>query len=118
MSGNTFTTVDDYIESFPVATQEVLKKVRETIKKVAPDSVTETISYEIPTFKLNGKYLVYFAGWKEHIAIYPIPPGDDKFQKAIAPYRSGKGTLKFPLSQPIPYGLIEQVVQAHLKARS
>ena len=69
----------------------------------------ETISYQIPTFTLDGSAFVYVAGWKHHIAVYPIPSGDAAFEQELAPYRAAKGTLKFPLTQPIPYDLIERV---------
>ena len=69
----------------------------------------ETISYQIATFTLNGSAFVYFAGWKHHVAVYPIPSGDEAFERELAPYRAAKGTLKFPLKQPIPFDLIERV---------
>ena len=111
---NRFDTVDDYIKSFPKDTQAVLQKVRQTIKKVAPKA-TEAISYQIPAFKLNSKYLLYYSGWKTHISLYPIPPGTEVFKKEIAPYVKGKGTISFSLDKPIPYGLIEKVAAFHLK---
>ena len=81
-------------------------------------SAGEKISYQIPTITLDGTPLMYFSGWKAHIALYPIPPLDDTLAAAIAPYRSGKGTLKFPLNKPIPYDLITHLTQAFLAARS
>lgn len=90
--------VDEYIKAFPRDVQTILEKIRLTIQKMAPDAV-ETISYQMPTFKLNGKYLVYFAGWKNHVSIYPIPTGTPAFQKEISPYIAGKGTIKFPLDK-------------------
>ena len=108
-----FASMDDYIATFPEDVQNILKQVRSTIKAAAPKA-EETISYEIPTFKLNGKYLIYFAGWKNHISIYPIPAGDAAFRKAVEPYVSGKGTLKFPLDKPIPYQLITQMVKLQI----
>jgi len=108
-----FASMDDYIATFPEDVQNILKQVRSTIKAAAP-TAEETISYEIPTFKLNGKYLIYFAGWKNHISIYPIPAGDAAFRKAVEPYVSGKGTLKFPLDKPIPYQLITQMVKLQI----
>ena len=106
-------SMDDYIATFPEEVQKTLKKVRATIKAAAPQA-EETISYEIPTFKLNGKYLIYFAGWKNHLSIYPIPTGDAAFRKAVEPYVSGKGTLKFALDKPIPYALITQMVKLQI----
>ena len=106
----TFSTIDDYISSFPQNVQVILDNVRRTIRDVVP-AAEETISYQIPTFGLDGQQLVYFAGWKNHISVYPIPRTDEALEKELAPYQSGKGTLKFPLDKPIPYGLIEQVVR-------
>jgi uncharacterized protein YdhG (YjbR/CyaY superfamily) len=91
--------------------------VRQTIKAAAP-SAGETISYGIPTFTLNGKYLIYFAGWKHHISIYPIPVGDDAFNQEVAPYVSGKGTLKFPIDQPLPLKLISKIVKLKVTENS
>src|SRR5919109_1685944 len=106
----TFNSIDEYIETFPEDTQKNLKELRETIKAAAPEA-GEKISYGIPTFTLNGKYLIYFAGWKHHISIYPIPIGDDAFNEEIASYVSGKGTLKFPIDRPIPLKLITKIVK-------
>lgn len=102
--------IDEYIAGFPEEVQEKLEKIRMTIKKAAPD-VEETISYKIPTFNLNGKYLIYFAAYKKHIALYPAPIGNEAFQEEIAAYASGKGTLQFPLHKPIPFNLIRKIVK-------
>jgi len=112
-----FATIDDYIGSFPEDVQPILQQVRDTIGDVAP-GVDETISYGIPSMTLDGRYLVYFAGWKNHISVYPAPDGDESFERQIAPYRASKGTLKFPLRKPVPYDLIEQVVQLLVKQRA
>jgi uncharacterized protein YdhG (YjbR/CyaY superfamily) len=104
----TFTTVDEYIGSFPPDVRKILEEIRGTIRSAVPLS-EETISYQIPTFTLEGSAVVYFAGWKHHVAVYPIPAGDEAFEQELAPYRAAKGTLKFPLKQPIPFGLIERV---------
>ena len=111
-----FASVDEYIESFPAEVQEILQEVRRTVRAVVPES-GEKISYQIPAITLDGKALLYFSGWKEHISLYPIPPLDDDLAVAIEPYRSGKGTLKFPVKQPIPYDLITRLTQAFLAAR-
>jgi uncharacterized protein YdhG (YjbR/CyaY superfamily) len=103
-------SMDEYIDTFPEDMQTILKQVRKTIKAAAPEA-GERISYGIPTFTLNGKYLIYFAGWKHHISIYPIPIGDDAFNQEIAPYVSGKGTLKFPIDKPMPLKLITKIVK-------
>ncbi len=104
-----FTTIDEYISTFPVDTQVILEKMRQAIQKTAPDAV-ETISYNIPTFDLNGKHLVFFAGWKHHISLYPIPAGDEAFQQQISRYKRVKSTVQFPLDKPIPYDLVEKIV--------
>lgn len=106
--------IDEYIAGFAEDVQDKLEKIRATIHKAAPD-VQETISYEIPTFTLNGKYLIYFAAYKKHIAVYPAPKGVEKFKKDVELYGSGKGTLKFPLDQRIPYGLITRIVRFRVK---
>ena len=117
MAENRFASVDEYIGSFPADVREVLEEVRRTVRAVVPEA-GEKISYQIPTVTLDGKALLYFSGWKEHIALYPIPPVDDALAAEIEPYRSGKGTLKFPLKQPIPYDLITHLTQASVAARA
>ncbi|RAM38816.1 iron chaperone [Arthrobacter globiformis] len=102
-----FDNVDEYIAQFPADVQDVLREVRRRCRAAVPGS-GEMISYGIPTVTLGGKYVVYFAGWAQHISVYPLPSGDDAFQAEIAHFRSAKGTLKFPLGKPIPYGLIER----------
>jgi uncharacterized protein YdhG (YjbR/CyaY superfamily) len=102
-----FDSVDDYIAQFPADVQDILQEIRQRCRAAVPGS-GEMISYGIPTVTLGGKYVVYFAGWARHISVYPVPSGDDVFQADIAPFLAGKGTLKFPLGQPVPYGLIEQ----------
>lgn len=109
-------TIDDYIAAYPPDVQKVLKKVRSTIKAAAPDA-TEAIKYQIPTFVLNGN-LVSFAAYKQHIGVYPVPAGTQKFQQAIAVYRAAKSTLRFPLDEPIPYDLIAQLVKYLIKERA
>jgi uncharacterized protein YdhG (YjbR/CyaY superfamily) len=105
-----FASMDEYIATFPEDVQNILKKVRSTIKAAAPKA-EEKISYSIPTFTMNGKYLIYFAGWKSHISIYPIPSGTEAFNKKISKYADGKGTLRFPLHEPLPLKLIRQIVK-------
>jgi uncharacterized protein YdhG (YjbR/CyaY superfamily) len=103
------TTIDDYIANFPADVQEILQKVRETIKTAVPQA-TEAISYGMPTFKLKGN-LVHFGGFKTHLGFYPVPSGLEQFKKELAPYKGGKGSVQFPYDQPIPYELIRKVAQ-------
>ena len=107
-------TIDEYIAGFPKDVQEILEKIRVTIRKAAPDA-EERISYLIPTFTLKGKYLIYFAAYKKHIGIYPVPTGDAKFNEQVSAYQAGKGTLRFPLDKPIPYDLISKIVKVKVK---
>jgi uncharacterized protein YdhG (YjbR/CyaY superfamily) len=109
-----FTTVDEYIATFPADTQAVLEKIRQAIHKAAPETV-ETISYSIPTFDLNGKHIVFFAGWKHHISVYPIPAGDEAFQQQLSRYKRARGTIQFPLDKPIPFDFIESIVTFRIK---
>ena len=114
MKKQVFQSIDEYISTFPEDVQVKLEKVRLTIQNRAPGAV-ETISYGMPTFNLNGSYLIYFAGWKNHISIYPAPSIDKIVQNKLSPYLSGKGTVKFPLAKPIPYDLIEKTVEYQLR---
>ncbi|MGV9666585.1 iron chaperone [Nocardia niigatensis] len=102
------TTVEEYLADQPDTTRAVLEQVRAVIRTVLPDAV-ETISYQIPAVAVNGKAVMYFAGWQKFLSVYPVPAGDDEFQRAIAPYLAGKGTLKFPLANQIPYRLIGDI---------
>lgn len=106
--------IDEYIVGFPRDVQAVLKKIRTTIRQAAPDS-QETISYQIPTFTLNGRYLICFAAYKKYVSIYPAPRGVDKFKAELAKYQGGKGTAQFPLDRPIPFGLIRRIVKFRIK---
>jgi len=106
--------MDEYIASFPEEVQKILEEIRATIRATAPE-MWEKISYQIAAFELNGKNLIYFAGWKKHVSIYPIPPGDEAFEKEIAKYTAGKGTLQFPLDGPMPLELIGKVANLHVK---
>ena len=100
-----FETVESYLGSFPDEVQPILEQVRTTIRSAVPAG-EETISYDIPTVKVDGKPVVYFAGWKHHVSVYPIPEVDEALERELAPFRAAKGTLKFPLDRPIPYELI------------
>ncbi|HEX2076900.1 MAG TPA: DUF1801 domain-containing protein [Longimicrobium sp.] len=103
-------SVDEYIAGFPAATQQVLQQVRATIRAAAPDA-EEAISYQIPTFKLRGRQLVYFAGFDRHVSVYPAPVANPEFAEDMAVYGSGRGTAKFPLNRPIPFDLITRIVR-------
>jgi len=109
-----FKTIDSYIKTFPEDVQIILEKIREMIQKAVPEA-TEAISYGMPTFKLNGKNLVHFAGWKSHIGFYPIPSGIKAFKKDLSPYKKAKGSVQFPLGKPIPYDLVKKIVIFRMK---
>jgi uncharacterized protein YdhG (YjbR/CyaY superfamily) len=102
-------SIDEFIEAYPLATQEKLRKLRDTIKKAAPNA-TETIKYGIPTFVLNGN-LVHFAGYEHHIGFYPAPSGIVEFKKELAAYESAKGSVRFPLDKPLPLSLVAKIVK-------
>lgn len=104
-----FQTVDEYIKAFPEDVQVILDEIRQTIRKAAPEAV-EAISYGIPTFKLKGKDLVYFAAWKNHIGFYPTPSAAKAFKKELSEYKQGKDSVQFPLDKPIPYDLVKNTV--------
>jgi uncharacterized protein YdhG (YjbR/CyaY superfamily) len=106
---NKFSDMDAYIQSFPGPTRDILSKIRTTIRLSAPDA-EEAISYQMPTFKLAGN-LVHFAAFKSHIGFYPAPTGIDKFKEELAVYKQGKGSIQFPLDQPMPYELIDKIVR-------
>ena len=110
------TTIDEYIASFPEEMQAVLEQVRQTIHRAAPEAV-ETMSYGMPTFDLDGKHLVFFAGWKRHISLYPLPAGDEAFQQELSRYKIGRGSVQFPLDKPIPYEFVERIVTFLLRER-
>lgn len=106
-------TIDEYIAGFPPAVREILQKVRETVRQAAPDA-EEKISYQMPTFALHGN-LVHFAAFKHHLGFYPTPTGTAHFQKELAAYKGAKGSVQFPLDQPIPYALIRKIVKFRVK---
>jgi len=108
LRGKKPSTIDEYLASFPDDVQGILERMRQTIKKAAPTAV-ETISYQMPTFKLNGKNLVHFAAFKHHIGFYPIPSSITAFQKELSVYKQGKGSVQFPLDKPMPYDLVKRI---------
>lgn len=105
-----FNSIDDYIATFPEDVQKIMQQLRKTIIAAAPKA-EEKISYQMPTFTLNGRYLVYFAGWKTHIAFYGAPRDNAEFKEDLSVYESGQGTLKFPLDKPMPLKLIGKIVK-------
>jgi uncharacterized protein YdhG (YjbR/CyaY superfamily) len=108
-------SVDEYIASHPEAVQRVLKRVRSTIRKAVPGA-EEMLSYKIPTYKLNGRPVVYFAAWKQHYSVYPSNTHlVAAFKDELAPYEVSKGTIRFPLSEPVPVKLIEGIAKFRAK---
>ena len=103
-------STDEYISSFPKETQILLQEVRKTIKNVAPEA-NESISYGMPAYKLDGKALVYFAGYKNHIGFYATPTGHAEFTEELAKYKQGKGSVQFPINEPMPLDLITKIVK-------
>lgn len=104
------TNIDEYIKTFPENVQAIMEQIRAIIKKNAPDAV-ESISYGMPAFKTHGKVLVYFAGYKKHIGFYATPTGHEAFTAELSKYKQGKGSVQFPLDQPMPYDLIGQITE-------
>lgn len=108
------TSIDEYIAGFPKATQKPLEQIRQTVRKVAPGA-EETISYSMPTFTLEGRYLVYFAGFKNHIGFYPAPIGIEEFEKELSGYKTGRGSVQFPLDKPMPLDLVRRIVKFRIR---
>jgi uncharacterized protein YdhG (YjbR/CyaY superfamily) len=105
-----FTSINEYISTLPENAQKAIGEVIATIKTMVPDA-EEYISYNMPAFKVNGEYFIHFSAWKNHIGMYPIPAGNEAFQKEIEQYRSAKSSLNFPLDKPMPLKLIGKVVK-------
>jgi uncharacterized protein YdhG (YjbR/CyaY superfamily) len=108
-----FTSIDEYINSFPEDIQRILNDLRQTIKEVAPEA-QETINYQIPTFTLNGN-LVHFAAFEHHIGFYPTPSGMEAFKKELSAYKGAKGSVQFPINEPLPLPLIRKIVEYRVK---
>lgn len=106
--------IDAYIAEFPPEVQERLRELRETIREVAPDAV-ETISYAIPTYDLNGKHLVHFAGFSQHVGVYPTPSGMEAFDEELSAYKRGKGSVQLPHSKPLPLDLVRRIVEHRVR---
>ena len=114
MAKTDFKNIDEYIKTVPEDVQKILEEVRQVIRKAAPHAV-EAISYQMPTFKLHGKNLVHFAAWKSHIGFYATPSGNEAFQKELSKYAGAKGSVQFPLSEPMPLKLITDIVRFRVK---
>ncbi len=113
MAKTNFQSLDEYIEACPQDSQAYLREIRKLIRALVPEA-KEKISYQIACFELNGRNLIHFAGWKKHVSLYPVPAGDEAFESEISKYVDGKGTVKFPLDEPLPIKLIERVIKLHL----
>jgi uncharacterized protein YdhG (YjbR/CyaY superfamily) len=115
MAKTDFKSVDEYIATFPEGVQAILWRVRSTIRKALPGA-EEAISYQIPTYRMHGAYVVYFAGWKQHYSLYPATDGVvEAFKDDLAPYTINKGTIRFPLFEPVPVKLIERIARFRAK---
>jgi uncharacterized protein YdhG (YjbR/CyaY superfamily) len=115
MAKTDVTSVDEYIASQPEAVQRVLQRVRSTIRRAVPGA-EEAISYKIPTYRLNGRPVLYFAGWRQHYSLYPSTDHVvAAFKDDLAPYEVSKGTIRFPLSEPVPVKLIERIAKFRAK---
>jgi uncharacterized protein YdhG (YjbR/CyaY superfamily) len=106
--------IDAYISTFPGEIKELLKQVRMTIRNAAPEA-KESISYGMPAYKLNGKPLIYFAGFKNHIGFYATPTGHKEFAEELSKYKQGKGSVQFPIKEPIPLDLIRRITIFRVK---
>jgi uncharacterized protein YdhG (YjbR/CyaY superfamily) len=106
--------INTYIKMFPQNIRSILTSLRQTINESAPNTI-ETISYKIPTFKLNNKILLYFAAYKNHIGFYPTPTGIDAFKEDLSPYVLFKSTIKFPIDYPLPLKLIRNIVKFRVR---
>src|SRR5688572_32512303 len=114
ISKSTKNEVDKYIASFPKEVQERLQTIRQIILKVIPDA-EEKIGYGIPTYKVNGKNLVHFGGFKNHVGFYPTPSGITSFDAELAPYKKAKGSVNFPHDQKLPLSLVTKIVKFKVK---
>ncbi|MDZ4747366.1 MAG: DUF1801 domain-containing protein [Saprospiraceae bacterium] len=113
MTPNSAKNIEDYIACFPADIQAMLEQIRGTIKEVAP-AAEEAIKYAIPSFVLKGSNLVHFAAFKNHIGFYPAPTGIEFFQKELSTFKQGKGSVQFPLDQPMPLALITKIVKFNM----
>ncbi|HZL72204.1 MAG TPA: DUF1801 domain-containing protein [Planctomycetota bacterium] len=115
MAKTDFKSIDDYMQAQPAPVRSILQSVRAAIGKAVPDA-EEAISYQLPTFKLHGRAIIHFAGWKQHYSIYPATDGlAEAFRKELAGYEISKGTIRFPLSEPVPLKLIARLAKYRAK---
>jgi uncharacterized protein YdhG (YjbR/CyaY superfamily) len=112
-----FATVDEYLEALPDEARAAMEGIRRSIRSVVP-GIGETISYQMPTFTLDGRPLVHVAAWKRHIGVYPLPPLDGALAQEVAPYRAATDTMRLPLGREIPDGLVERVVAVMVEQRA
>jgi uncharacterized protein YdhG (YjbR/CyaY superfamily) len=118
MASSTPKTIDEYISYFPADVQSPLQQIRKIVKEAAPDA-EETISYDMPTFNLNGTYLIYFAAWKKHIALYPVSAKlAESLKEDLVCYKGTKGSVHFQLDKPLPVDLIAKIVAWRLEESS
>ncbi len=113
VSKKVFRTIDEYIVTFPENIQGIMQELRQVIRDVAPE-VEETLRYQMPTFRLNGN-LVHFAAFKNHIGFFPTPSAIVEFKERLAKYETSKGTVRFPLDEPIPFELVKEIVKFRVK---
>jgi uncharacterized protein YdhG (YjbR/CyaY superfamily) len=111
-----FRTIDEYIDTFPQDVQSILNGLRQTIREAAPEA-EETINYQMPTFTLNGN-LVHFAAYEHHIGFYPTPTGIEAFKRELSRYKGAKGSVQFPIDEPLPLPLIRRIVEYRVKENS
>lgn len=114
MAKTNFQSIDEYIAACPPESQDYLRQIRKLIRSLVPDA-KERISYQIAAFERNGRNLIHFAGWKKHVSLYPVPAGSEAFERQIAKYVDGKGTVKFSLDEPLPIKVIERIIKLHLE---
>ncbi|MDN3724238.1 DUF1801 domain-containing protein [Aequorivita sp. SDUM287046] len=114
MKGEKLENIDAYISTFSEEIQLILTSIRKRINSIAPKA-EESMSYGMPAFKLNGKPLIYFGGYKNHIGFYALPSGNVAFKKELANYKTGKGSIQFPLEKPMPWKLIEKIVKFRME---
>lgn len=114
MSNKSYQNIDAYISEFPIEVVAILNLIRNCIQDAAPIA-KETISYNMPAFKYKTKILVYFAAFKNHIGFYALPSGNTEFHEELSTYKTGKGSIQFPLDKDIPFGLISKIVKFRIK---